>query len=124
VTLVEEAGAQCWGMVYRVEPDHVDEVLAALDCREKGGYRREELEVVGQGGSAPALTYLATPDNPNYLGPAPIDALAAQIHGAVGPSGANEEYVLRLDEALREMGARDPHVGAVARAVRRIRTGR
>ena len=67
-----------------------------------------------------ALTYVATSENPNYLGPAPIEDLAHQIHRAVGPSGPNVEYVMRLDEALREMGGRDDHVEAVAMAVRQL----
>ncbi|HEY8038149.1 MAG TPA: gamma-glutamylcyclotransferase, partial [Polyangiaceae bacterium] len=52
-----------------------------------------------------------------YLGPATIDALAAQIRRARGPSGSNVEYVLRLAEALRAMQADDAHVYALADAL-------
>jgi cation transport regulator ChaC len=32
----------------------------------------------------------------------------------VGPSGPNRDYILRLADALREHGADDPHVFAIA----------
>jgi len=104
VTLVREAGATCWGMAYEVAPDAVGPVLAGLDQREKGGYERVEAELRFGDSTLPVraegLLYLATPDNPNYLGPAPLEAIAAQVVASSGPSGANVEYVLRLAEAL------------------------
>lgn len=120
-TLVPDPDAHCWGRVYEVTADHRDDVLAALDFREKGGYERHIMRaaVVGLDVAAvDALTYLATPENPNYLGPAPLGAMADQIVSAVGPSGPNPEYLLKLDEALRGMGQRDPHVSTLAEAVR------
>lgn len=120
VTLTQEPQAECWGMLYRVGAEDVDAVVAQLDWREKGGYRREDLEVVTSRGPELALTYVAMPGNPNYLGPASIEELASQIQHAVGPSGANVEYVLRLEEALRDIGGEDEHVFAVAQAVRRL----
>jgi cation transport regulator ChaC len=56
---------------------------------------------------------VATERNQNYLGPAPLDAIARQVREARGPSGANLEYVLRLADSLREMDASDPHVFAL-----------
>jgi cation transport protein ChaC len=114
VTLVEEAGAVCWGMAYRVEVAERDAVLATLDHREKGGYDRREVTICFRGRDPVAgLVYLATPDNPNYLGPAPLDAIAEQVRASRGPSGGNVEYVESLARALREMGAEDEHVFAL-----------
>ena len=115
VTLVPDPDAVCWGMAYRVELASLPDVLAALDVREQGGYSRHEvaLELLdGAAGTAPArgLMYVAEPGNPNYLGPAPLDAIAAQVRTSTGPSGPNLEYVLRLAAALRAMGADDAHV--------------
>ena len=93
--------------------DQRDSVLERLDVREKGGYERHEVELHfgdGVGSVQGALTYVATPRNRNYLGAASLLEVAAQVRGASGPSGPNVEYVLRLAEALREMGADDPHV--------------
>lgn len=115
VTLVAEPHARCWGMAYRVDDGELPGVLAALDHRERGGYARLELPL-GFGdasGPARAVTYVATAQNPSYLGPAPLEAIAAQIAHAHGPSGPNPDYVLRLAEALRAIGASDPHVFAL-----------
>ncbi len=61
-----------------------------------------------------ALVYVATTDNPEYLGEAPLEEIAAQIQCSRGPSGDNRAYVLQLARALDEMGAPDPHVEALA----------
>jgi cation transport regulator ChaC len=116
VTLVPEAGARCWGVAYLVEDGLRDEVLGMLDHREKGGYARgwEAVELAG-GGVVQALVYLATPENDEYLGHAPLETIAAQVRASHGPSGSNVDYVLRLAEALREHQASDEHVEALAR---------
>ena len=112
VTLVQEAGAQTWGMAYRLAPSAVADILQRLDHRERGGYARHEVALYTQDGAphATGLVYVATPTNPHYLGAAPAAAMAAQIRGAAGESGPNRDYVLRLAESLRAMGAQDAHV--------------
>ncbi|HIE62617.1 MAG TPA: hypothetical protein EYQ02_13645 [Microbacterium sp.] len=67
---------------------------------------------------APGLAYIAGPENDNYLGPAPVEQIAAQIVTAEGPSGANPEYVFELARSLRAMGVADTHVFEVEHAVR------
>ena len=121
VTLIEEAGALCWGTAYRLEPEVAEGVLADLDERERGGYERREVRLRlpdRDPDEAPGLLYLAGAHNPNYLGEAPLAAIAAQVRDAAGPSGPNLEYVLRLAAALREMGAEDPHVFALEALLR------
>lgn len=116
----------CWGTVYRVEPGCETQVLAALDQREQGGYERDVVEVVLAAGASAllgrtkveALVYRATPSNPNWLGEAPLDAIAEQVLRCTGPSGPNREYVLELAEALAGMGADDEHVMQLAALVR------
>lgn len=116
VTLVPEAGARCWGVAYLVEDGLRDEVLGMLDHREKGGYaRRWEAVELARGEVVQALVYLATPDNEEYLGDAPLESIANQVRASQGPSGSNVDYVLRLAEALREHQASDEHVEALAR---------
>lgn len=119
VTLVEQPGAVCWGMAYRIAPADRDQVLATLDHREKGGYDRRQVVLHFRDRDAvTGLVYLATPENPNYLGPAALDAIASQVRASTGPSGANVEYVESLARALREMGADDEHVFALAERLR------
>jgi cation transport regulator ChaC len=113
VTLVPEAGARCWGMAYRIRAQQVDAVLEVLDVREQGGYQRLELPLhfdAPAGEQVLGLSWVATPANRNYLGPASTAAIADQVRRSQGPSGPNPEYVLRLAEALRELGAEDPHI--------------
>lgn len=127
VTLIEAPGEACWGVAYRIAGGDQDSVLAKLDYREKGGYRLAEVSIrftaagggrfAGPDGRVGGLVYLATAENPNYLGPAELADIAAQVRASRGPSGHNVEYVLRLAGALEDLGAEDDHVFGVARLV-------
>ncbi|MEL7239221.1 MAG: gamma-glutamylcyclotransferase, partial [Planctomycetota bacterium] len=123
VTLIKAPGEVCWGRVYEVAPADRAEVLDQLDFREKGGYARFRVPAFVRGldgvTEVDALLYLGTEDNPNFAGPETIEAVAAHVVGAVGPSGANVEYVLRLEAALAEIGGDDPYVTALAAEVRK-----
>lgn len=120
VTLVPSPGATCHGVAYRIGEADLEDVLAHLDHREKGGYERRPVELDTAGGPLPALLFLATPENPEFLGPAPLERIARQVVQARGPSGPNPEYVLELARALRDLGARDRHVFALEARVRRL----
>jgi cation transport protein ChaC len=127
VTVLPEAEAECWGMAYCVAGEDAAEVLAELEVREQGGYDCCDVELhfaaserapcVPSGERARALMYVATPSNRNYAGEAPLAAIALQVLRSHGPSGPNLEYVLRLAEALRGMGADDEHVFELERHV-------
>jgi cation transport regulator ChaC len=122
-TLVPEPAGVCRGVAYRVAPSSRDAVLARLDHREKGGYDRYEVDLHAvDGRRLRGLVYVANHLNPNWLGPAPTSELAAQVVKSAGPSGPNDEYVTRLDEALEAIGRVDPHVRALAEAVRALRS--
>ena len=117
-TLVEQAGARCWGVVYRVAPEEAPAVLRVLDHRESGGFERLQLDVCSEEAEpVRALVYVAGPGNPNYLGPAPVAEIAGQIRRCRGPSGPNLEYLLELRDALQRMGAHDAHVAELAELV-------
>ena len=121
VTLVADGREHVWGRVFRVDPAARDEVLAQLDHREKGGYERALVQVVTREGGVirEVLSYHAGPGNPEYLGDAPAEKIAAQILRSAGPSGPNTDYLLNLADALRGMNAPDPHVEELATLVRR-----
>ncbi len=120
VTLISSPGTECWGLAYRIHRDQVEDILEALDYREKGGYERLELAIhLRSGSSVDGLMYHAHEENPNFLGDAPLEEIAHQIRSAVGPSGSNKEYILRLDQALRDHDLEDPHVSSLARLVSR-----
>lgn len=123
VTLVHRPGARCWGTVYRIHADDREQVLTQLDYRERGGFEREQVQVQvrdasGKAERIPAQVYLAVASNPNYLGPDSVEAIAARIRTAHGPSGSNVEYLLELAKALRAMGAEDEHVFGLESLVR------
>ena len=117
VTLVPEREAVCWGVAFRVDPRHRASVLARLDHRERGGFTRAWLELRFR---APArrrvwaLAYVAETANSNYLGEAPLEAIAEQVRASRGPSGSNADYALRLARTLRALGVRERHVEALA----------
>jgi len=119
VTLVRDAKTTCTGMAYRLDDAFADEILAALDVRERNGYARQALELHDEGPApfATGITWVADETNPNYLGDAAIDAIARQVARAVGPSGTNREYVLELARTLRVLGEDDAHVFEVERAL-------
>lgn len=120
VTLIETPGQRCWGRAFALPPAQRLDILARLDHREQGGYLRLALPLhFADGRTVPGVTWIATPDNPEYLGPADPAVIARQVVVASGPSGPNAEYVLKLDEALRADGHEDAHVMAVADQVRR-----
>lgn len=123
----------CWGTAYEIPSSDPENVLGALDHRERGGYERVEVEItlasrsagrVGERGGESVRTlgvvYIAGPENVNYLGAAPIREIAMQVANASGPSGANPEYVFELARSLREMGVTDDHVFEVESEVCRV----
>lgn len=112
VTLVGAAGADCVGMAYRV----AHEVFVHLDQREKNGYARLRVRLAfDDATTADGTVYLAQEGNEAFLGPAPEADIARHIARAHGPSGSNREYLLQLADALRSLGADDPHVFEVER---------
>jgi len=107
VTLIEEQNAICYGVAYKVEAF----VFEQLDVREKNGYLRFSTEMTFDDGSVDnGLVYIATADNAAWLGDASEYDIALQIANAEGPSGKNDDYILRLADSLREMKVDDPHV--------------
>jgi len=112
VTLTPMPQARCFGMAYLITPD----VFAHLDHREKNGYLRLATQIhFGDGSQAEGLIYIASEENAAFAGPASELEIARQIARAEGPSGRNSEYLLRLAEALRELGTDDEHVFAIER---------
>ena len=95
------------GVSFRVDKSDKEQVLKYLDYREKGGYKMSEILFHPDDVSAEpyrVLVYMATEDNPDYLGPAPEHEIAKQIISSVGPSGPNLEYFTNLVKSLEELG--------------------
>ena len=122
VTMVPDEREICVGMAYNIAPERYAETIDLLDYREKGGYQLEFLPVVFENNEEVfASVYIATPDNCEFLGEAAPEEIARQISSACGPSGSNDEYVIKLARALRKIGANDPHVFEVERWVQSLK---
>ncbi|CAI5462799.1 unnamed protein product [Closterium sp. Yama58-4] len=127
VTLVEEEDAVTYGVAYRLAGQEKEqrEILQYLRHREKEYDQQVNIDFHTEPSAAhppviQVMVFIASDNpvsNPYYLGPAPLEAMARQIATAHGPSGPNSEYLLNLQAALRDLGACDPHVDALAALV-------
>jgi len=120
-TLVPTMDAACWGAAFEVDDVDASHALETLDYRERGGYVRAEVDVALRddlGRTVRAVTWVASPENPFYLGPTSLEAMVSQIAAAAGPSGTNRDYVLKLAATLRAWDLADAHVFALERALR------
>ncbi|NXL93606.1 CHAC1 glutamylcyclotransferase, partial [Alectura lathami] len=106
VTLLEDRGGCTWGVAYKVCGEQIAASLQYLNVREAvlGGYDTKLVTFYPQdkdaGESIQALVYIATPQNPSYLGPASEEDIAAQIITSSGCAGHNIEYLLRLADFM------------------------
>ncbi len=101
-----------WGMAFLIDLNEKQTILEALDYREKGGYVRmiTDLHFECETKTSSGIIYYAEEGNPNWGGPLDEEKIAQRVATAKGPSGHNYEYVLKLAEALRQMGKVDEHV--------------
>ena len=122
VTLVANPDGVVWGMAYLVSSAEAAEIFPGLDQREQAGYTLQtvDIQLAGRTSNTQALTYVGRPDNSSYLGELALDEIAAVVATSHGPSGSNTEYVLRLADAMREMGVEDTHVFGLEARIRSI----
>lgn len=118
LTLVPNATSCTVGAVYFVEAP-ADALLAELDYRERAGYERSTIQVRTSSERLDAITWIAWPGNAYGVGALPLEALAEHVRSSVGPSGRNDDYVLRLEAALSELDAVDPLIAALSALLRR-----
>lgn len=98
---------QVWGVAYKVSKQNVERALGELYEREisLGGYQLLQLSFSCKekpSHTFVVMVYIATPENPHYLGPATPEQLVTEIASAEGHAGHNAEYVIRLADFMRE----------------------
>ncbi|KAF7649243.1 hypothetical protein LDENG_00144710 [Lucifuga dentata] len=123
VTLIEDDDESTWGVAFEVTGSQVKESLKYLNVRETvcGGYITKTVDFFPEGETqspVQALVYIATSDNPLYLGSASPEEIGAQIAVCRGKTGHNLEYLLRLAEFMRSHcpNVDDPHLFSVEAA--------
>lgn len=112
-------------MAFCVDKKNKDEVIKYLDYREKSGYQLTEMlfhPIVNGGKPYNVLVYMATQENPDYLGPAPESEIARQILSCVGPSGPNLDYFHNLVESLEHLGLSyvDSHLRTIKTCIEKL----
>ena len=117
-----DRGGSCRGMAFRITQELRDEVQEYLRAREL--VTNVYLEVVRpvtliSGKKVHAVTYVVDRTHTQYASPLPLDATACQINGAVGQSGANEDYILSTYSHLQELEIRDHKLEQLVRKIGR-----
>jgi glutathione-specific gamma-glutamylcyclotransferase len=124
-----ESPSECVGIAFLVPNEDIDELIAELDYREKGGYHRHVISVKllektlhhNQFDLANALVYTGPTDNPNFSLEFSIqnwETLISRIIAiSVGPSGENAEYLLQLAAFVGQQLQHDEYLEKLARVV-------
>jgi cation transport protein ChaC len=115
-----DRGGSCVGLAFRVPGELRDEVTAYLRERElvTNVYLERVLGIrLETGETAAALCYVVDRSHPQYAGALDAEHAAASVSGAVGRSGANEEYVLNTVAHLKALGIRDHWLESVAKRI-------
>jgi len=115
-----DRGGSCIGLAFRVPGDLRGEVIAYLREREQvtAVYLERMLPVrLDSGQIVEAVAYVADRAHAQYAGALDEADAAAVVRGAVGQSGANEDYVANTVKHLEALGIRDRWLEGVARLV-------
>ncbi|BBM86949.1 gamma-glutamylcyclotransferase [Candidatus Uabimicrobium amorphum] len=120
-TLLPKPESKCWGVAYQISSTAFHTTFSYLDHREKCGFHRYEMKFhCRKNVACKVYTYVASEENPCYLGPASMQEMAEQIHYCKGPSGTNSEYLLELAASLRSLGVVDDHVFELEKHLQKI----
>jgi cation transport protein ChaC len=117
-----DLGGSCEGIVFRVADEKREDTIRYLREREmmNGVYYESYRRVTCEDGSiVRALTYCAQRNHVQFAPKMSLENTVAQIEGALGQSGPNEEYVLSTVDQIKDMGACDKRLEEVAKALRR-----
>jgi glutathione-specific gamma-glutamylcyclotransferase len=120
LVLALDKGGSCVGIAYQVEFAKREEVIAYLRARElvTSAYIEREVSIrLADGTPVRAITYVMDSSHEQYAGRLSTQAAAQKVVGAVGISGANEDYVISAVNHLQILGIRDHWLEEVARLI-------
>jgi cation transport protein ChaC len=118
-----DRGGMCHGRMFRVKPEHAQQVADALHAREMvtGVYEPRWLKVrLENDRIATALAYVADRRHPQYAGKLEVPEIARRIRKAIGKTGSNVDYLRNTVVHLEEMGI---HEGVLHRVLRQVEQG-
>ncbi|MEO1103018.1 MAG: gamma-glutamylcyclotransferase [Pseudomonadota bacterium] len=117
-----DKGGACRGVVFTIDDADAGGVVDYLRAREQVTMVYVERTVAARlddGGTVDALAYVVDRAHPQYAGALTLDETLRVVRGAVGQSGANEDYVLSTADHLSEVGVADPRLHSLADELRR-----
>merc|ERR1712071_359534 len=119
---IEEDEAITWGRAFELTGEKALQYLEQRECK-LGGYRTLITTFYSRNGVMPPLPvflYIATADNNQWMGPAPMGDIAAQVTECRGAAGHNIEYVIRLADSFRDHlpEVHDDHLFSLEASVR------
>ncbi|MEE9315433.1 MAG: gamma-glutamylcyclotransferase [Rhizobiaceae bacterium] len=118
IVLGLDKGGRCTGKAFKVKSAIFDQVISYLRIREMTTNVYQEAThnvMLDSGETVSTITYVVDQTHEQYAGVLPHVKLMAQIRGAVGRSGPNEDYFLSTAEHLQEVAIADPLMERIAK---------
>lgn len=118
-----DRGGSCRGVAFKVAPEEWNDTVDYLRARELVTHVYQERSVpvvLDDGRAVRALTYVIDRNHRQYAGAVTVDEAAFVVRGAVGQSGANQDYVANTIAHLQDMGIRDHWLEQVASEIARL----
>ena len=116
----------CYGLAFQVDEGKEEEVIHALDYREKGGYRRNLIQMFdsNDGQIREGIVYRGEIiNNPHFLPRDKRDNIiecSRIISKSQGESGKNSEYLLNLNNFLKLNAYKDDYIFLLSELVKII----
>lgn len=99
VTLVADPHAECHGLAFDTGDHDTPEIIESLDVRESGGYIRIAVDLeFADGTGTTAMTYVAPPENRNFLGPRRSTTSCDRLPGASVRAGTTRNTCSNLPQ--------------------------
>ncbi|XP_056632871.1 glutathione-specific gamma-glutamylcyclotransferase 1 isoform X1 [Diorhabda sublineata] len=101
-TLVENMQGRVHGIAFEISGDAAIPYLSRRECKLGGYISHFTTFYPANGNPFNVLLYVATSNNPHWLGHAEAKTIARQVINSKGTCGSNVEYVIRLANFMRE----------------------
>lgn len=121
------AGGRCEGIALRLSEKGLEDELRMVWVREMvgGGYRPGWARIkLADGRSVQAIFFAADPDSQLHEKETAPESIAPLIARASGNLGSNQDYVIKLEAALRQHNINDAGIEEIARKLRKLQVSR